>query len=300
MNLGIARLSSKAKGGVRVEEKKTMKLMALIMGVYLLCYCFRLIEYMVIRTDRMVIGEAFIHKVMGIIILAVVLRYVGYRWREIGFAKDKALRYTLLGLLLGVAAFIIAYGAEMLIHLMNGNAPRLSVYISSYSITGNNVMQTNALFFAVCIAGNILNVIMEEGVFRGLFIKLFEKKTSFLIAMLCSSLLFGLWHLAAPLRALLDGDLQLNSFVMVSLMQVLLTSVVGLMLCLLVKVTGNIWTAMAVHFVNNFIVNILHVVTMSGADELQVIRLSVAQTLICVLVLFVYIRKKSYLQNTFR
>jgi membrane protease YdiL (CAAX protease family) len=265
-----------------------------------LCYCFRIVEYIFIRTDRTIIGEAFIHKLIGIIILAIVLRYLQYHWREIGFTKNAAVRGTLLGLLLGVAAFAIAYGAEMIIQQMNGNSPALRVYVSSYSITGNNVMQTNVLFFAVCILGNLINVIMEEGIFRGLFVKLFEKKTSFTAAVLCSSLLFGLWHIAAPLRELLDGNMQISSFVMASLMQVLLTGIMGILLCLLVKVTGSIWTAMAVHFTNNFIVNILHVVTQSGADELQIIRISIAQTITFLVVLSIYIAKKSYRQQTFR
>ncbi|MEM5769670.1 MAG: CPBP family intramembrane glutamic endopeptidase, partial [Bacillota bacterium] len=76
--------------------------------------------------------------------------------------------------------------------------------------------------------------------------------------------------------------------------------IMGILLCLLVKVTGSIWTAMAVHFTNNFIVNILHVVTQSGADELQIIRISIAQTITFLVVLSIYIAKKSYRQQTFR
>ena len=33
------------------------------------------------------------------------------------------------------------------------------------------------------------------------------------------------------------------------------------------------------HFFNNTIINLMHVVTLSGTDELQVIRISIAQTI---------------------
>ncbi|MCC8123327.1 MAG: CPBP family intramembrane metalloprotease [Oscillospiraceae bacterium] len=281
-------------------EKRHNKEITFILGTYILCYFFRLMEYMFIRTDRTILGEAFIHKVLGILVLVIALRHLHYRWRDIGFVRSGAVRGVFVGLLIGVATFVIAYGVEMTIQQMNGNAPTLRIYISSFSIAGNNVMQTSVLFFAMCIAGNMINVVMEEGIFRGLFVKLFESKVSFTVAMLLSSLLFGVWHIAAPLREFLDGNMQTSSFIMAALMQVLLTGLMGIMLCLLVKIAGSIWTAMAVHFVNNFVVNILHVVTLSGADELQVIRISVAQTITFIGILIVYIAKKSYQKNTFR
>ena len=39
------------------------------LAVYCLCFVLRVVEYFCIRTDATVIGEAFIHKVLGIIVL---------------------------------------------------------------------------------------------------------------------------------------------------------------------------------------------------------------------------------------
>jgi hypothetical protein len=54
---------------------------------------------------------------------------------------------------------------------------------------------------------------------------------------------------------------------------------------------GGLWAGMAVHFVNNASVNLLHVTTVSGADELQTLRIAIAQTLICMVALALVIRQ---------
>jgi hypothetical protein len=51
-------------------------------------------------------------------------------------------------------------------------------------------------------------------------------------------------------------------------------------LCLFCKWEGALWTGMAVHFVNNTSVNLLHVATTSGVDESQTVRIAMAQTLL--------------------
>lgn len=70
------------------------------------------------------------------------------------------------------------------------------------------------------------------------------------------------------------------------------TSLGGIKFALLTKMTGSLHMAMGDHFVNNTIVNVLHVVTSSGADELMLVRMSIAQTLSFVIVLIVYLKKR--------
>ncbi|NLB42391.1 MAG: CPBP family intramembrane metalloprotease, partial [Clostridiales bacterium] len=131
------------------------------------------------------------------------------------------------------------------------------------------------------------NVVMEEGIFRGLFIKLSETRYSFFKAVVLSSVLFGIWHIAAPVGSLLDGDMSVPGAVMSALVLVLTTGITGAKFCLLTKITGSLWMPMADHFFNNTIINLLHVATTSGVDELQVIRISIAQTISFLIVLFI-------------
>lgn len=271
-----------------------------ILVIYMICFLFRILEYMVIRTDHSIFGEAFLHKLTGIIILALTLRYFSLSWSSVGFTSKLVVRYLLYGLTLGAAVYLAAYGSEILIQQLNGNNPELQIYVTSYGIHGNTRIQTGLLFFIFCVVGNIINVIMEEGIFRGLFIRMLETRCTFLKAAFISSILFGFWHIAAPFRSLLDGEISGTGMILSAIMLILTTGITGVKFCLLTKITGSLWMAMADHFLNNTIINLLHITTSSGADEMQVIRISIAQTVSFLIVLFIYIKSRANQKITFR
>lgn len=263
-----------------------------IIMFYTVCFAFRAMEYFIIRTDQSMIGEAFIHKLTGIFLLAGAVSFLHETWTEIGFSTEKILSNLLLGLLLGGGVFAAAYGTEMLIQSSAGNSPVLKFFVASYSVLGNRSMEKGLLFIFFCIAGNIINVVMEEGVFRGLFVRLAEDKYSFGTACWLSSVLFGVWHIMQPLRNVIDGSQSVLSAVMTGLVLIVTATLLGIQYCMLLKLTGSLWAGMAAHFVNNAAVNLIHVITASGMDELQTIRISIAQTLSFLLVFAFYMRLK--------
>ncbi len=129
---------------------------------------------------------------------------------------------------------------------------------------------------------------MEEGIFRGLFPKLLEQKYTFIVSAIITSCLFGMWHIMAPIRNYYDGTMSWSGFIANSVMLVITSSLVGFKFTIITKLTGNLYMAMGDHFVNNTIVNILHVISNTGADELMIVRVSIAQSVSFIIVLVWY------------
>lgn len=264
--------------------------MLAVISVYLMCFILRFMEYFLLRTDETFWGEAFIHKLLGIVILFAALKAYRLKPAEIGFVKKNVLRRLSEGMAFGLFVFVPAYSVEIFIHIMQGRFEALSVYVSAYSVTGTIGMQTGFLFFLICIAGNIINIIMEEGVFRGLFQKLLEKKYSFFLSAIIGSSLFGLWHIVAPVRSYYDGSLSRNGFIANAILLTTTSALVGFKFALMTKLTNSLYMAMGHHFINNAIVNMLHVVSDNGADTFMVVRIAIAQSISFIIVWIWYVR----------
>lgn len=257
--------------------------------IYALCFIFRFLEYFLLRTDETFWGEAFIHKLIGIVILFIAVKHYDFKFAEIGFTQNKILHRLLEGLTLGLFVFVPAYLVEVIIAIMQGEFENLQLYVSAYSVNGTIGNQTGFIFFLICIVGNIINVIMEEGIFRGLFQKILEKKYSFAVASIITACLFGLWHIMAPARSYYDGMMSYKGFVANAILLVITSSLVGFKFALMTKLTRSLYMAMGHHFINNAIVNLLHVVSSTGIDKYMVVRVSIAQTMSFIIILIWYI-----------
>ncbi len=270
---------------------KRQQIWGIVIGTYLLCYMFRILEYFFLRTDQTGIGEAIVHKLLGIILLFTLAALLKLKVRQIGFVKEKAFPHLLKGLLFGCGVFALAYGVEVMMAVSLSSFKSLQLYVTTYAVSKNMGYRTELLFFLICIMGNIINVIMEEGIFRGLFPKLLEQKYSFVISALISSCLFGLWHMIGPIRNYMDETMSIHGMIANIAMLVGTSTLVGFKFALLTKLTGSLYTAMGDHFVNNTIVNLLHVVSATGTDEGMVLRITIAQSVSFILVLICYIHR---------
>lgn len=260
------------------------------MLIYILCFTFRGFEYFELRTDQTFWGEAFIHKLIGIMIFYAVAKMYGMNLKDIGFEKNSVLRNLFKGFGFGLSVFIIAYIVEILILVVHNKFAMVQTYVSAYAIDGNIGNQATLIFFIICIIGNIINVIMEEGLFRGLFQKMLEHKYSFIVSAIISSCLFGIWHIMAPVRGYCDGMIGVRGLLVNMVMLIVTSGIIGFKFCLLTKMTGSLYMSMSDHFVNNTIVNSFHVISDTGVDELQVVRIAVAQSLSFIVVLIYYMQ----------
>jgi len=280
--------NTRAQGSTSMLVQDTKSPLLIVAMVYVVCYAIRMFELLVLRTDQGLFGEAFIHKSVGIVILVLVTQLIGLRLRDIGFEPSKAPKGILLGLGLGLGVFALAYAVEFGILKMQNADPVLRFFVSTYAIDGNIEGVTTLSTVALCILFNVLNVVMEEGLFRGLFMKLLETRYSFLAANVIASLLFGIWHVALPYRAYMDGSISLEGACITVALLSLASFLMGTQLGLISKMSGALWAAMGMHFVNNTIINLLHITTPSGIDAMQSMRISIAQAVSFLIVLLIY------------
>ncbi len=260
--------------------------------IFTLCLSVRFVEYFLIETDKTAIGENVLHKVVGIIILALVLKRVNLSWSDIGFQKNGFAGGILKGLLLGSFCFIISYGLELEILALQGNPAHLEIYISSFSLTGSQIKNTDFVFFMLCVLFNIINVWMEEGVFRGLFIRTLSETKPFMQANFIAAILFGIWHIVMPVRSYIHGEMSFTAMVLMGIGYMILSGIMGIKWGLLYRITGNIWVGLGDHLFNNTVAtNMLHVISAKGTDELQIVRIMAAQIISFVFVLIIHYYK---------
>ena len=222
------------------------KIWSYVIAVYVVCFVFRIWEYFGLRTDQTIIGEAFVHKMIGIIIMVIAMKRLHYSFGDIGVRKEGLLKYTVYGLLFGTSVFAIGYATEIVLCMVRGNFSSISFYVSSYAVDKN--------------------VTMNQG-------------------------FVGFWHIIGPIRNYIDGVCSLNGMIANIVMLFTTSGLIGFKFAMLSKLEGALYMGMADHFVNNTIVNLLHVTTTSGMDELMFMRITVAQTISFIIVLFIFIKK---------
>ena len=258
-----------------------------------MCFVARIFEYFVLRTDQTILGEAFIHKLFGIIVICLVVRRSGETLSDIGFVKNDYIRSAVKGLVLGLSMFTIGYFVEILILMQNRTYAGIRFYVSAYAVDTNIAKQTSVLFILICIIGNFINVLMEEGLFRGLFPRMLNSRRFWKVTGICS-LLFGFWHIVGPVRNYIDGQSSFQGLVANAIMLIVSSTLVGLKLAMITYMESNLYMGMADHFVNNTIVNLLHIESSTGADEMMFLRITVAQTISFLIVLFIFLERKNH------
>ncbi len=252
-----------------------------------------------IRTDETILAENFLHKVFGIIILAVTLKLTKLSWDKLGFTKSNIIPNLLKSLALGAVCFSVAYITEcILLYCINGNV-QISIYTSGFSLNGEAVKQNGIVFILLCVAFNIINVWMEEGVFRGLFSSLLSDKMSFAGATIFIALLFGVWHWVMPLRDFIEGNTSIANLLVMGIGYIILAGIMSIKWSMLYKITGSLWLGLGDHLFNNVIVtNLIHVISNNEADSLQIVRILIGQLISFALVMIYYKKRASKNINT--
>lgn len=267
-------------------KKKTVLSCWIIFVILIAVHGF---EAIVLRMDETFFGENFINKVFGILVVFIVLLIHKWKWSDIGFAKNGFFTNIGIGFLLAMCSFAVSYSAELIILKAQGHDIGFGIFTTGFSLTGEADIHTGIGYILMCVFFNIINVIMEEGTFRGLFDRIAAIDHSPKYALLLQALLFGVWHIVTPLHNLIDGDINIITFIALSIGYIILAGMMGIKWGLLYRMTGSLYAGMADHFFNNCIAtNLLHIVTESGVDEMMIIRVAIAQLLSFTVVLLVW------------
>lgn len=219
--------------------------------IFTICGFSRLIEYFFIKTDETIISENFFHKIFGIIIWAIIFHLLHNNWQNIGFTKDGIVSDIAKGLILGSCCFSVAYSLECLILYCIHHNVSLAFYISGFSLNGETATHSSILFLLICLMFNMINVWMEEGMFRGLFTNILAKKHSFLQSALLIAFLFGIWHWVMPLRDYIDGRTTFENLLVLGVGYTLLAGIMSIKWSLLYKMTDSLWVGLGDHLFNN-------------------------------------------------
>lgn len=262
--------------------------------IFILCLLVHTIEVMFIRTDETFFAECFINKVFGIILLFIILKRWKKKWCNIGFVRKGFLINCLKGFCICASFSLLGFFTEFLILKLQGNSFHIEFFVTGFSLTGNVVKHTGLGFVLMCVFFNIINVWMEEGLFRGFFIQFLGEQFSQKKALYIAAFLFGLWHLVTPFRSLIDGEMSIGTFMVMSIGYVVLSMMMGIKWGLLYQNTGVIWIGLTDHFFNNCVVtNLLHVVSDTGVDEMQIARVLIGElTSFLAIVLYYRIKNK--------
>ena len=269
---------------------KPIKSCVFIFLILLLVHAF---EAIALRMDQTIFAENFINKIFGIVLLFVLLKQLHWDISTIGFKKYGLVKTILKGFALALFSFFIAYTIECSILYFQEKKIHLGFFITGFSLTGVGSIQTGIGFVFINIFFNIINVIMEEGTFRGLFYQLINTRYSLKTALFIQALLFGIWHIVTPVHNWIDGEISGMGFVSLSIGYIILAGMMGVKWGLLYRMTGNLYAGMADHFFNNCIAtNLLHVVSNTGIDEYMIFRILIAQIFSFALVVFLWKRQK--------
>ena len=246
--------------------------------IFIICLIVHAAEVFFIRTDETVFAECFINKVFGIVVLFVLLKMWGRKWSDIGFKFRRLLKDCAKGFLICAVFYTIGFAAEFILLAAQGNPGHMEFFVTGFSLTGDVTKQTGIGFVLMCIFFNVINVWMEEGLFRGFYITYLKEKLSSRSALFIAALLFGLWHLVTPLRSVFDGQMTVPEFAVMSIGYVVLSALMGIKWGMLFEQSGTVWIGLADHFFNNCVVtNLLHVVTDTGVDEYQIMRVIIGE-----------------------
>lgn len=222
---------------------------------------FKWVDTFVLRLDER-LGEIILSKTLGFVLVVVFVRVAGRSLRDVGLHRRNLVPSLLIGTGIAAVALVGGYGADFVLNLKNQPVFRFEAIDPKAGVTGG------FLFVLWMILGNAINSFMEEGLFRGVMIRLFRVKLSPWRANALQAFLFGLWHLPWVLKWYQVGELEAHGGLLsAALGQFFPMLLVGFAWGTFYLKTGSLWVSWIIHFLNNTVLNLVHIRTIEGPSS---------------------------------
>jgi membrane protease YdiL (CAAX protease family) len=228
-------------------------------ALYILAWVIKYLDTFLFRLDEL-IGEAFLTKSLGFILVVVYVWVCGRKLRDIGFHSRNLGKVLLIALAGFGFLYAIAFVTQLLLLRSSGEDAR---FVLS-AVDPRTGMSGGLLFGIWLVVANLVNSAMEDGLFRGVMIRLLLVRFSGWGAIILQAALFSLWHVSWPLRRLLDGQAALGEAAFEAFGLLLATLISGIVYGYFYYKTDNLWGAFVGHTINNSIFNVLFIQTSAG------------------------------------
>ena len=271
------------------SKKEIIRIIAILITVTTIV---KYIEFLFIRTDQTIIADNVITKIFCIIATLVAMKICGLKLSDIGLKNKNTFKYIGCGLGLGLFTFAISYGLEMMLLAAQGKEPQLSAYITNFGLSGaTSEFSLSAQAIIICVIAKIINVLAEEGMYRGFILKAVTDRWGFKTGNYVQAFLFGIWHIVMCVLGVYDGQMSVVRAIVFAIGYVVLAGILAIEWGTCVNMSGVLWVGLSEHFFNNFIGNFLHVVSTSGTDEYQIVRIVISNFLSLGIVLLINKKK---------
>lgn len=246
-----------------INNKITANHQLLISFILLLiCISLRILDIFIFRLDDL-LGEIIVSKFLGFVVIVVCIKFTGQKLESVGLHSYDLHRNIKFGIMLVFLALFLSYGTQFVYLVFNNGGP-------VFTFNDYNLLS----FILFVLIGNIINSLMEEGLFRGIILRSFLNYMPFWFANVLQSLLFGLWHIIWPIKLYATGQISLQGAIMNAIVYTIFSGMMGFLMGYLFYKTSNLWITITWHTIWNACLNLLIIQSTVFNDDSEIMVLS--------------------------
>jgi len=199
--------------------------------------------------------KSIVSKVLGFILVLVYLRVLRKPIGSIGLHS----RNFNKAFLIGGFSLLILYAALYAFQFYRLSIPGESPQLVFAAINKQTGVIGGPAFTWFYLFGQIVNALMEEGIFRGVMLPHLMRRFRFWQANVLQAFLFGLAHLVWPLSSWVRGLATTEEAIAEAVSLMIATTVGGLVFGYLYYRTDSLWTSWFAHLIDNVIGLFFHI-----------------------------------------